>query len=391
MIFYVIIRLEKIKDVILKEYYVISNKYSIRERKNKSGRVYDLIFRVKTISNGRIKQKVITFRRKSEIKQGYLKWVAENCEPFPDELILSASDSKVIATVRDIFNIYFQSLFNQNKPSTIYDKQHIFRSFILPSLGDVRLKDLNKEKLITWQTDLWQAKNPKTGKYYSYKYLSKIRVYFFSMLNWAEEVYNFSFDTNSIRKPKRLDNGQKQASFWTKEEFEAFLSAVTQTKYKAFFAMLFYTGRRKGEILALTPDDVLDDYILINKTYTRKTITEDKFLVTANKNAKIGQSFICEDLRKVLSEYTPGAPYYYGGDKPISEHAIQSAFDKAIEKSGVKRIRIHDLRHSFASRLIHLGASPYMVADAIGDNVEQVYKTYGHLYQKDKENILKKL
>ena len=59
-----------------------------------------------------------------------------------------------------------------------------------------------------------------------------------------------------------------------------------------------------------------------------------------------------------------------------------------IAKAGVKRIRIHDLRHSFVSMCIHLGASVYVVADLIGDTVEQVLKTYGHLYEEDKKLII---
>ena len=261
----------------------------------------------------------------------------------------------------------------------------------MPSFGDVKINALNRQLIIEWQDKLWQTKNAKTNKYLSYKYLVKIRDSFFNLLKWTEERFPVSFGINGIRKPKRIENAQKLANYWTKEEFDRFLSCVSQQKYKTFFSILFYTGRRKGEILALTPSDIKGDYITINKTYTRKTVNGEIFLITANKNTKTGVSFIPEDLRKEIEKYTPNEPFYFGGQKPISEHALQNAFDRAVELSGVKRIRIHDLRHSFASRLIHLGASAYLVADCLGDNVEQVYKTYGHLYETDKERILKLL
>ncbi|MFQ9738883.1 MAG: hypothetical protein ACLR06_15010 [Christensenellaceae bacterium] len=54
-------------------------------------------------------------------------------------------------------------------------------------------------------------------------------------------------------------------------------------------------------------------------------------------------------------------------------------------------IRIHDLRHSYVSMLIHLGANLMVVADLIGDTVEQVTKTYGHMYETDKRAIVEKL
>ncbi len=88
---------------------------------------------------------------------------------------------------------------------------------------------------------------------------------------------------------------------------------------------------------------------------------------------------------------TPQKPFYFGGNAPIHENTIAHAFDRYIEKSGVKRIRIHDLRHSFVSMCIHLGASVYVVADLIGDTVAQVFKTYGHLYDEDKQEIISRI
>lgn len=59
--------------------------------------------------------------------------------------------------------------------------------------------------------------------------------------------------------------------------------------------------------------------------------------------------------------------------------------------AGVKRIRVHDLRHSFVSMLIHLGANYTVVADLISDTPEQVTKTYGHMYDEDKLSIISRL
>ena len=54
-------------------------------------------------------------------------------------------------------------------------------------------------------------------------------------------------------------------------------------------------------------------------------------------------------------------------------------------------IRIHDLRHSFVSMLLHKGANFMVVADLIGDTVDQVIKTYGHLYESDKKATIDSL
>lgn len=75
---------------------------------------------------------------------------------------------------------------------------------------------------------------------------------------------------------------------------------------------------------------------------------------------------------------------YVAGDGRVSQQ-------KLADKYHVSRQAIHDLRHSFVSMLIHLGANLMVVADLIGDTVEQVTKTYGHLYESDKREIISKL
>lgn len=263
--------------------------------------------------------------------------------------------------------------------------------FVLPKLGKVKASRLTKQTLFSWQDELWSSINPKTGEHYSYNYLTKIRNHLNELLNWIEMRYGITNYLKDIKKPRKITNNKKVSAFWTKEEFIQFLSAVKNQKYRVYFSMLFYTGRRKGEILALSKEDIVGDYIYINKTYSRRTLAEDKkYIITSTKNRFEGKSFIPEDLKKEMDLYKPGEPFYFGGKNPMSENAINYAFKSAIKKSGVKNMRIHDLRHSFVSRMIHLGATPFAVAAAIGDNVEQIYRTYGHLYEADLSDILKK-
>lgn len=378
----------------MKKYYILSNKYTIRERITKKGRVYDIIFRVIQASDGNIKQKSLCgFQTKGKAKTAYLDFIQKNClttarPNFPKKV----EQQKIEPTIADIIPIYIKNLQNQNKESTTYDKKHVFDIWIIPMIGTEKIKDLTKERLLLWQDELWQMRNPKTKTFYSYKYLSKIRTYLSTMLTWTEERFGYKNYLNQIRKPKRIDQqNESVVNFWTKEDFTKFLQAVTDQKYRTFFSILFYTGRRKGEIIALAPDDIKKDTITINKTFSKKTLSKANYIITATKTTRSGESIICEDLRVELDKYKGDRPFYFGGKSPMSENAIRHAFKNAIKISGVKDIRIHDLRHSFVSRLIHLGASPYVIASAIGDNVEQIFKTYGHLYEEDKKAIFKLL
>lgn len=76
--------------------------------------------------------------------------------------------------------------------------------------------------------------------------------------------------------------------------------------------------------------------------------------------------------------------FIFGGENPPSRHAIQAKMETAIAKSGVKRIRIHDLRHSYVSLLMARGVNFGVIAALIGDILDQVVKTYAHHVESDK-------
>ena len=369
------------------EYYISSNKYSLRERQTKRGKVYDVYFRIVTLDGIEKQKKLSGFTNKTLAKQGYIDFITDKCELIKN-LSVKKTTPKTDHTVRELSLIYFSSLKNQIKDSSIYEKQKMFEWTIMPKFADWTISKLTKEILLQWQDELWATKNPRTNEYYSYKYLSNIRINFSAFLSWCAERYNTPNHLKDIKKPKkRLQKTQMQ--IWTKEDFEKFISVVDNPMYHCMFTMMFYTGRRKGEILALSPNDIKKDKIIFNKTYTRK-VFDVPYLITTTKNEKSGETPICPTLQKELKEYVrkDEGNFFFGGEHPIHENSVANNFKRYCKIAGVNEIRIHDLRHSFVSRLIHLGANFMLTADLIGDTVEQVIKTYGHLYEADKNKII---
>ncbi len=378
------------------EYYISSNKYSLQERQTKRyGKVYDVVFRIVT-KDGIEKQKRLSgYTNKTLAKQGYLDFITEKCElvknnPLKRKKLQEEGKEKI--TINDLSQTYFLAVRNQIKDSTIYDAQNIFKLFILPTFKNHQLKDLTKQELSKWQDELWATKNPRTNEYYSYKYLSKIRTFFSSFLTWCEERNEgFVNLLLSVKKPKRRIS-KTQMQFWTRDEFEKFISVVDNQTYKTLFTMLFFTGRRKGEVLALSPTDIKPNEIVFNKSLTRKTLDSSHFKITSTKAEKSAVSLICTPLKKELSNYTvPKGQFFFGGDKPIAENTLTKVFNRYCTLANVKQIRIHDLRHSFVSMVVSLGGSIPLVADLISDSIEMVTKTYLHLYDIDKKAVINKI
>lgn len=373
------------------EYYISSTKYSLQERMTRRGKVYDVIFRIVTLDGVEKQKKLSGFANKTLAKQGYTDFVTSKCELVKNNPIKKKNPKKSDILIGDLLRQYLASLFNQNKDSSIYDKQNVYRLFILPKFEQVKIKTLSKEMLLTWQDEIWSQKNPRTDEFYSYSYLSKVRAHFSSFLEWCKDRgYCDKNYLNEVKKPKRRAP-KKQMQFWTREEFTQFISVVDSPLYHALFTLMFYTGRRKSELFALTPEDIKKTSIVFDKSLTRKTIGSAPYKITTTKADKIQETPICKIVQDELTAYIGETPFFFGGKTPLAENTVTRIFQRYCRKAEVKIIRIHDLRHSFVSMLIHLGANLMVVADLIGDTVEQVIKTYGHLYEADKTNIIAKI
>lgn len=374
------------------DYYISTTNYSVQERQTQSGKVYDCVFRVITL-DGQVKQKKLCgFKTKNALKDAHADFIAKFCRPLTSYRgqRQGGSTGSLPPLFTDLYAEYIFSIQNQVKHSTLRDKEKFNRLYLTPFFGNLRINEITKTLLYQWQDKMWTSKNPRTGDFYSFQYLSNARNYLSAFLSWVEERYNFPNLLRSVKKPKRR-SPKTEMRFWTRQQFDKFLSVITNKSHRAFFSILFYTGKRKGEVIALHYSDVQGDRICFSKTYSRKTIDGTPYKITSTKNEKRLTTPICKTLQKILQEYEGGKPFYFGGKTPMHENTLSHAFERYTTAAQLPKIRVHDLRHSFVSMCLHLGASVYTVADLIGDSVEQVFKTYGHLYDEDKQKIIDKI
>jgi integrase len=377
------------------EFYITSNKYSVQERIMKDGKSsFDVVFRVVTL-DGREKQKRLCgFKNRKEAGRGYIDFITKHCELISPDVASKKKTESISSAVHDytmeeMFPIYLAAASGENKGSTVWDKKQLYDLYIKPTLGKEKLCDLTAERLFRWQDGILAMRKPD-GEPYSQAYFVRIRNTLMTTLSYAENRFGIPNNLRKVKRPKKRVQ-KTEMKFWTKEQFEHFLSVIDDPQWRAFFGVLFYTGRRKGEVLALQYDDIKRDRISFTKTYSRKTHDGTPYTITNTKNEKKAATPICKPLQEILKEYEGQKPFFFGGENPFAENTVRYRFLGYCEQAGLEPIRIHDLRHSFASMLIHLGANMMVVADLIGDTVEQVMKTYGHLYEEDKLDIISKI
>lgn len=184
-------------------------------------------------------------------------------------------------------------------------------------------------------------------------------------------------------------------SFWTVEEFKQFIDCVMDKRqpYMAFM-VLNWTGIRLGELLALTAADVDFEKRTISITKSYQCLGK-KDVITPPETSKTKRVItIPEFLVADIKDYIDNLYGVGENDRmfPITKYFLEHEIKRGIKESGVKKIRIHDLRHSHASMLIELGFSPLEIADRLGhEKVETTLNTYSHLYPNKQAKLADRL
>lgn len=336
------------------------------------------------IENGREKHKRLSgFTKRTDANQAYLDFMADYKPTFNMNSTTQLSDLKY----DDLVIKYFKNDKTKTKESTHVDKIGTFKRFIEPALKNKNIARLDKRFCHEWQANLWQ-------KPYAYKYKTKIRGYLNNFLNWVEEVYEVTNKLKYVKIPKRIEP-KKEMLIWELWEIEKFLESCDDMLLKTLIMFQFYTGNRIGETFALSDRDIYNGQVIVNKIYSRKTLDGKGKIIPTTKNYVIRNTPIPAILQKQLDDYflwkrknKISSTFLFGGDKPIAETTLRRSFSQYTHEAGLKRIRVHDLRHSYVSMLKHIGLDNKIIASLIGDTEEQVIKTYAHLYNDDKENAI---
>ncbi|MBQ2813211.1 MAG: site-specific integrase, partial [Clostridia bacterium] len=262
----------------------------------------------------------------------------------------------------------------------------------LPYFGKRKISDIQPRDVIAWQNEMIKGCD-KNCKKYSPVYLKTLHNQLSAIFNHAVKFYGLK--ENPAAKVGNMGKARScEMLFWTQEEYQKFAFAVMDKPISYFaFEMLYWCGIREGELLALTAGDF--DFergtVTINKSYQRidgrDVITEPK---TPKSNRVIKMpDFLIEEIKEYLSKL-------YGLQKSdrvfnITKNYLHREMTRGADEAGVKRIRIHDLRHSHISLLIEMGYSAVAIADRVGHESINITYNYAHLFPSTQTDMADKL
>ena len=292
-------------------------------------------------------------------------------------------------TFQNLYEIYMEDTAARLKQSTLLTKKAVLQTHILPFFGSKPINEIKASDVRRWQAKLMSSPNN-----YSQTYLKKINTELNSIINYAKRFYDLN--TNPCGKAGTIGKAKaEEMDYWTYDEYIAFREGVKDKPLSYIcIEVLYWTGMREGELLALSPADIdLDNKtISINRTYQR---IEGKDVFTSPKTRKSKRKipipdFLCQEL----SDYIQSR-YMLDADErlfPVTKSYLSHEMIRGCKNTDVKKIRIHDIRHSHASLLINQGCDALMLADRLGhEKVSTTLNTYSHLFPHKQQELVHSL
>lgn len=311
----------------------------------------------------------------------------EEAQAWEEDFIASAGCTMAM-TFGEFFQVYAADVRPRLREHTWRQKEYTIKSKILPFFEKKRMAEISSLDIVRWQNEL-MSPDANDGKGYSPTYLRTVNNQLTAILNHAARFYGLN-PNPAVRTMKMGSKDTKEMNFWTKEEYLKFADVMMESPmFFVLFEILYWTGIREGELLALTPDsfDWSRSTMRIDKSYQRlggRDVITDPKTPKSIRTVKL-PNFLAETIRDYLSKH----PKIGSGDRmfPVSKSQLSRVMKRGSEKAGVKRIRIHDLRHSHVSLLIDMGFSAVAIADRMGHESSDITFRYAHLFPNIQDDM----
>lgn len=275
------------------------------------------------------------------------------------------------------------------KASTFRGYQTDIRLHLTPAFGTYFLKDIKQEQVQGFLSRLRERLDPKT--------VNNIRLTLYMILDYARKLkYTVENPVVDV-KPYKIEH--KEMDFLNPVEIRLLLEH-SREPFKTLFLTAILTGMRRGELVALQWGDVdwNSNTIFIRRSLawqTRKNIAVDaprwEFISPKTKRSIRGV-FMSPRLKEALEIHritAPSNPYDLifcnkEGNPLDPDHLVSREFLPTLSMAGLRRIRFHDLRHSYASLLIAQGENVKFIQSQLGHtSIQTTMDRYGHLLPVD--------
>ena len=207
-----------------------------------------------------------TGKRKKKYKRGFR--TKKEAQDYESEF-KRVANADMDMSVASFVDIYFKDKDGELKERSKRNKKYMIQSHVIPYLGEKKMNEITPADIIAWQNEI-------RNKNFSESYQRMLQNQVTALFTHAQKIYNLW--NNPCKKVKKIGRSDvKRLEFWTYEEYQKFIATFEKgSRSYLMFQLLFWTGMREGEMLALSMEDIdLENcQIHITKTYYRMNRTD---------------------------------------------------------------------------------------------------------------------
>ncbi|MBR1397884.1 MAG: site-specific integrase [Selenomonadaceae bacterium] len=284
----------------------------------------------------------------------------------------ATAEERVDITVASLAEKYLEDRRLYVKASSFSFIEQTIRVHILPYIGALKLTELSPSVMRHWQNELKKQNfSPSTLSGYNRRCSA--------LLNFAVKYYGLN--SNPLRAIGSIGQAENRVDFWELSEFQHFITFVKNPRHRICFLLLFYSGMRIGELRALNAGDFDFDNNQISITKSRMRINGE--ITTPKTKYSIRIIDMPPKIMQEVKNYIDSLDEVTTPLFTLDLSPLSMALKKYATKAGLKPIRIHDLRHSHASLLIHNGFPITLISKRLGHKSPDItLKVYSHMYKE---------
>jgi integrase len=337
--------------------------------------------------------------RRRQVRRRGFKTKREAQEAF-DRLKVKAHDHEYVAPSRQTVAEYLDEWLGtiQRQPSTIESYARNIRVHVVPRIGGRHLRSIDAGTLNAMYADLLRDGRadgkpgglaPRTVRYV-HTILGRA---FEDAVKWGRLNRN---PARSAEPPRPSDSAPPEMQTWTGDQLGSFLAGVEGDRYHAPFLFIATTGVRRGEALGIRWGDLDLD---AGRASIRQTITavRHKIVIAPRTKTDKGRRIDLDEatvamLRRHRAQQAQerllvGAGYAAGDlvfalpdGRPYHPERFSREFDRKVARTDLPRIRLHDLRHTWATLALEAGISVKVVSERLGHATSAITSdTYSHV------------
>jgi integrase len=237
------------------------------------------------------------------------------------------------------------------KPSTIRGYRSQLNAHLLPAFGSMQLEDITETEIERWRAGITSQRK---GKEISNKTKNEQLVLMHAIMRRAVKVWRLP--RNPVANVDRFRTRRSgDIEVFSPEEVWALVRAAASEMDAAVYLTAAFTGLRRGEVLALRWRDVdfASSVIRVRASYAALQLSTPK-------SGKVRSVPMAPDVAETLARlgqrerFTGDDDFVFAAESglPINGDALSSRYEKALAAAGLRRLRFHDLRHTFGTRMI---------------------------------------